>query len=128
MGAIDGAMDWAKEVVNSVFDPEKRNREKEELYMKECAPLTEKLYALCKSHGFESVISINFGSKTHLASTNNNKSLMIQAIHQMLQLKSIRAKNGRNSIEFKLNLDATLKLLKDALCELAETKKGKRDE
>ena len=128
MGAVDGAMDWAKGVVNAVFDLEKRNREKEELYMKECAPLTEKLYELCKSHGFESVICIHFGNKTHLAGTNNDKSSMMQAIHQMFQLKSIKAKKGRNSLEFKLHLDAVLELLKVALHELTETKKGKQDE
>lgn len=116
------AIDWVKGALSSVFDPEKRNKEKEAIYMKECEPLTKKLYELCKSNGFDAIISINFGDKTHLAQVNDGKDLMISSVHEFFKLRSLISQKGKNSIEYKMGASLVVKLLEKALHQIGEKK------
>jgi len=118
------SIEWLKNSINTILDPEKKAKEQEAIFTEKCEPLMKQLYEICKENSLPSVIAVTYGKKAALSITHKSSSPILNAVHELINLESIRNIQGTKHTKFYSALNSTIDAVSDALASFTDKKKG----
>ncbi len=117
------SIDWMKKAINSIFDPEKLNQEKEKLFKEKVEPLLQEMLTLCKDNDLPIAIIIGLGKERVLAVGGTSKDPMQSAILNLFNLFEKALLENTQEKVFEKQFNITIDSIKKTLFHIIKLRK-----